>query len=116
MKKTSLILLLTLMMSAVSFQGKAQGVEPETVILRVCEFAINVKSQILVIEPNGNTNRLLLKKVTSSNYEESMVNNAIVLQKEINKWRKNGFVISGTTSNMESGNRYQLIIMTNENE
>lgn len=112
MKKISFIALLALMMTMVSFQGKAQDKEPETVIIRVCEFAINVKSQILVIEPDGNINKISLEKVTSSKYEESMTNNAIVLQKEINKWRKQGFIISGMTSNMESANRYQFIIMT----
>ncbi len=116
MKAINLIALFTLIMTMISFQGITQDKEPETVIIRVCEFSINVKSQILVIEPDGNVTKLLLEKVTSNNYEESMVNNAIVLQKEINKWRKQGFIISGMTSNMESGNRYQLIIMTKENE
>lgn len=112
MKKICLITLLTLFMMVVSFKGKAQNVDPETVILRVCEFATNVKSQILVIEPDGNLNSLLLEKVTSSNYEKSMVKNAQVLQQEINKWRKHGFEISGITSSMESANRYKLIILT----
>jgi len=112
MKRLSLITLLTLMMTMVGLQGSAQSNNPESVVLRVCEFSINVKSQILVVEPDGQVNKLLLKKVTSSNYEETMMDNALVLQKEINKWRRQGFEISGMTSSMESGNRYKLIILT----
>jgi hypothetical protein len=92
----------------------AQEKEPQTVIIKVCEFAINIKSQILVIEPDGNSNKLLLDKVTSGNYEESMANNAKIVQKEINKWKKEGFTISGMTSDMETANRYTTIILSKE--
>lgn len=115
MKNVKLVALATMTMLFLGMGDVyAQEKEPQTVIIRVCEFAINIKSQILVVEPDGNLNKLLLDKVTSSNYEESMTNNAMTLQKEINKWRKQGFIVSGMTSTMESANRYTLIIMTNE--
>lgn len=97
MKKISLIALLTLMMFVVSFQGKAQ--EASSVIIRITTSSSDrITSQILTVDPEGNTSTVPLKITDIKNYNEHLKQNTILIQKEINNWLSKGYRMVSTTS------------------
>ncbi|WP_417266086.1 hypothetical protein [Brumimicrobium sp.] len=110
MKKISLIALLTLMMFVVSFQGKAQ--EASSVIIRITTSSSDrITSQILTVDPEGNTSTVPLKITDIKNYNEHLKQNTILIQKEINNWLSKGYKIVSSVSEMD---RKIMIILTKE--
>lgn len=96
MKKLSLIGLLTLMMTVVSFQVKAQEVNPQTVIIRAFEHN-RKSSKMVVTSPDGATKSIELSNVDLNSFEGNESNSKI-MQSEINKWKRKGFSIDGLST------------------
>ena len=104
MKKISLIALLMLMMTVVSFQGKAQEIESETVIIRLIENYTR-KDGVMSVTHAGKTNEYSdLPSLSTRNIQKSGDENAVILEQEINRWKKQGFQV--TELAMSSGTAY----------
>lgn len=96
MKKISLITLITLMVTMISFQGMAQEVKSETVIIRTLEIW-KKSSKMVVTSPDGTTKSIELSNVDGVSFEGNE-SNSVIIQSEINKWKSKGFSIDGLTS------------------
>lgn len=91
MKNVKLMLLtLTILLFLGIENVSAQDNNPQTVIIKIYEFAANNNSKILIIDPQGNIAEIDLKKMLTDNEQ-----NIIPIQKEINKWKSEGFTIEG---------------------
>ena len=91
MKNLKLILLtLTTLLFLGVGNVNAQEKKPQTVIIKIYEFAANNNSKIVIIDPQGNIAEIDLKKLLTDNEQ-----NIIPIQKEINKWKSEGFTIEG---------------------
>ncbi len=104
MKKINLIALLILMMTMISFQGKAQGNESETVIIRLIE-NYTMKDGMMAVTHEGKTDVIKdLPSLNPKNIQKSGDENAVLLEQEINKWKKKGFQV--TQLSTSSGTAY----------
>lgn len=96
MKKVRLMVLLTLMMTMVSFQGNAQKVS--TVI--VSGEKTTPKSHIEVVNPDYTVSK------TSFDNDENIL---VMLKKELDVWLNKGYVIESTTT---AGSQSKVIYKT----
>jgi|SRR5690554_1285524 len=114
MKKISLIALLTLFMMVVSFQGKAQEMKSETVIIRAFE-SWKKSSKMVVTSPDGTTNSYELTNVDGFSFEGNE-SNSLIIQSEINKWKSKGFSIDGLSSQSNVAGAMMTIIILSKKE
>lgn len=99
MKKLSLIALLILMMTVVSFQGFTQ----EVVYIEVYEYTHkNDTPKIVTITPDNEVEITPLIKISYSTKKDE-VGNAPVIKKELEKWIQKGFEIKTSTFSTISG-------------
>lgn len=103
----SVLAMLFLGMGNVNAQEKN---EVQTVIMQVYPEVNGVKLTIalLVIDPEGNSYEIPMSELGAKNKKEATINNLKILQKEINKWKYEGFVIDGKSET----NGYFHIIMS----
>jgi hypothetical protein len=113
MKKISLIALLTLMMTVVSFQGKAQDKEPQTVIIRAFE-SFREGSKMVTTSPDGATKSIELTNVDIVSFEGNE-SNSVIIQSEINYWRSQGYSIDGLSHSIATG-IITIIILSKKEE
>lgn len=102
MKNVQLLVLTAIAMIAIGFSDvKAQNTEPNTVIIQVFGEMKNtdVAFSLLVTPPDGsNTYEVPMETQTLKNRKEVAIANTKIVQLEINKWKKEGFVIDGIST------------------
>ncbi len=111
MKKVRLVLVAVVAMLFLGIGSvNAQEKTPQTVIIQMATELNGTKVMyfLLVIEPNGNSYEIPVNEDNIKDRKLVAVNNFKVLQKEINKWKYEGFVIDGTSET----NGYVNIIMS----
>lgn len=107
MKKIRLVILLTLMMVVVSFQGNTQEGESGTVIIRLVENYTTKDGGVMAITHAGKTDVITnLQNLNPKNIQQSGDENAVILEQEINKWKKQGFQV--TELSTSSGTAYVI--------
>ena len=103
MKKLSLIAMLTLLMTMLSFQSFAQDeVKSQTVIIRMGELMNSFSGSLSVIQPDGSIVSQELNKLNLKSLDVGLQNNSSMLHTEIDKWKQKGFVISGISASSTS--------------
>lgn len=71
----------------------------KTVIIKTYELAGSLfKSKMVVTDPSGKTETIIMKTLNWGKIENIVAENSAILQDEINKWKKEGYVIDGLTS------------------
>lgn len=105
MKKISLIALLTLMMTVVSFQGKAQ--EVSSVIITGITYGGSIRIEI--IRPDYTVEKKEFSRKENANF-------FVEIKRELDEWMNKGFYIDKTNSNSESAlnYRYTYILIKKE--
>lgn len=114
MKKISLITFLTLMMTVVSFHGKTQNVEPQTVIIRVFE-CFRKSSKMHITSPDGATKSIELTNLDAVSFEGNE-GNSVIIQSEINNWKSLGFSIDGLSQTNYAAALITTIILSKKEE
>lgn len=95
------IKLIVLAATAMLFLGignvNAQENNPQTVIIQVFPDLDGAKLTplLLVISPDGNSYEVSMNEVSVKTKKTATIDNLKILQKEINKWKNEGFVIDG---------------------
>ncbi len=111
MKNVKLILVAVVAMLFLGVGNvSAQEKEAQTVIIQSYPEAHGTKltSLLLVIDPNGNSYEIPMNEMTVKNKKAVWIDNLKILQKEINKWKNEGFIIDGKSET----NSYVNIIMS----
>lgn len=99
MKKISLMTLISLFMTVISFQGFTQ----EVVYIEVYEYTHkNDTPKIVTITPDSEVEITPLSK-TSYSTKKDEVGNAPLIKKELEKWIKKGFEIKTSSFSTISG-------------
>lgn len=108
MKKISLVTLFALLiMTMVSFQGNAQEGESGTVIIRLIENYTIKDGGVMAVTHAGKTDVTTnLQNLNPKNIQQSGDENAVILEQEINKWKKQGFQV--TELSTSSGTAYVI--------
>lgn len=106
MKNLKLIACSLILMLLGTFYSVAQEEYPEMIIIRTLEFAGRAgRSGIVTIEPDGKTTKINLK----NGWDESS-SNVLVIQKEIEKWKLEGYVITHLSTSGEEIFRTTIIL------
>lgn len=115
MKKISLIALLTLVITGISFQSTAQDSKaPQTVIIRMSEFSAQVESSIITVHPDGTSDSQKISQTPPKHYEINAPKNTLILHKEINKWKLKGFIIDGISNSNSDFMITTIVILSKE--
>ena len=94
MKNVKLVVLATMTMLFLGMGNvSAQENQSKTVVIRVIESMFRGKSSIVTIDPEGKTNITELK-----NGLDEFSENTVLIQKELEKWKKEGFKIDGVSN------------------
>lgn len=110
--KSVLLIVVTFVLVGMS-QINAQSNEPETVVIRMVESSL--KPQIIITKPEGTVVSIPLEKIRLNyNNDKAYENNSVLLQSEINKWKKEGFKIDGVTHSVYGDNFFTIIIMSKD--
>lgn len=110
MRKLRLILVTTIVALFLGMSNvNAQAKNSQIVIIKAYEFAASGKSKMTVTDPKGSVTEIKLSKILSS--EEQ---NTIPIQKEINKWKNEGFVIEGVSSGFDAVGLITTIILSKD--
>ncbi len=98
-----------LVVTAMLFLGmeSVSAQKSETVIIKVYEFVASNNSKIMVIDPKGVVVETELKKMLTKGEQ-----NIILMQKEIDKWKNEGFTIDGTSGGTASTGLVTTIILS----
>lgn len=114
MKKIRLIAIL--IMSAVSFEGKTQETISETVFIRIQEAfkgsaaGLGRESEMIVIEPDGDTRIVSLEDLSKS-YSVEGAQNGTLIKKEVDEWLNKHFEIISVSSDGDINVQRTLIVM-----
>lgn len=95
--QTLLITLFFLFLGMAS--ATAQEKNPETVIIRAFELTKGKSSHMTVTSPEGLTKSIGLENVDLGTFEGDS-GNSIIIQSEINQWKKEGFEIDEMSTQM----------------
>ena len=87
--------------------GNVSAQKSETVIIKVYEFIASSNSKIMVIDPKGVVVETELKKMLTNGEQ-----NIILMQKEIDKWKNEGFTIDGISGGTASTGLVTTIILS----
>lgn len=110
--KSVLLIIVTFVLVSIS-QINAQNNESQTVIIRAVESWR--KSQLIVTKPEGVVVSSELEGIyLNKNSDKAYENNLLLLQSEINKWKKEGFKIDGVTHSVYGDNFFTIIIMSKD--
>ena len=72
----------------------AQEKKPQTVIIQVyAEVSTKSILTLLVTAPNSDSYEIPMGEIGLKNRKEAIINNSKIIQKEIDKWKNDGFVI-----------------------
>ena len=90
-----IVLLVAVMFLSGIENANAQEKSPQTVIIRVYVDAkgMEFNFSLLVTTPDANSYELPMETLTTKNKKENTINNSKILQKEIDKWKKEGFSV-----------------------
>ncbi|MBW7867327.1 MAG: hypothetical protein H3C31_03260 [Brumimicrobium sp.] len=91
--------------------ASAQENPSKTVIIRVTERRVGGNPAIVTTNPEGKTNIIQLEK----GFDESGAN-ALIIQKEIEKWKKEGYEIDGISSSVMGDVALITIIILSKKE
>lgn len=112
MKKVRLIVALTAMMMTISVQVNAQENESEIVIIRLMEDNL-ISNGVMVVTHAGKTTKTLdLPALNQKNLIKSEDDNAIILEKEINQWKAEGFLNITMSSSSSEKNVLTTVILS----
>ncbi len=102
MKNIQRLVVTAIAMITIGFSDvNAQDQQPNTVIIQVFGEmkGTDVAFSLLVTPPDGsNTYEVQMETRTLKNRKEVAINNTKTVQLEINKWKKEGFVIDGVST------------------
>lgn len=113
MKNVKLIILaVTAMLFWGMGSASAQEKEPQTVIIQAYAEMDGTKSKmsLLVTATDVKSYEIPLNEVGFKNRKEATINNSTILQKEIDKWKNEGFVIDGIS--VREGLDFVYIVMS----
>lgn len=114
MKNVRLMVLATIAMLFIGMTNiDAQEKEPQTVVIRVFEFSL-AKSKMYVTQPNGETQIIPLDSPKIGNIDEVFPKNDVLLQSQINNWKKQDFHVDGMTSYLFGDAHIIMVILTKE--
>ena len=106
------IKLIVLTVSAILFlgigNGNAQEKESQTVIIRAFEIHTGKKSHMMVTYPDGLTKSTELSVINSGSFEGND-GNSLIIQSEINNWKKQGFIIDDLSTTASSSGTPAII-------
>ncbi|MBW7867328.1 MAG: hypothetical protein H3C31_03265 [Brumimicrobium sp.] len=111
MKNVKLILLAVIAMLFLG-TGNMSAQEKSTVIIRVYE-EYKTNSHLAIISPDGTLKSIDLKNMKPGNFYESD-NNLIVIQSEIDNWKKQGFKVDGISNTTAVTALITTIILSKE--
>lgn|SRR5690554_875879 len=116
MKKIKLMLVALV---AVLFMGvgsvNAQGKNPQTVIIKVYEAPFtSFKAQMVITEPSGTSRSIDLKNINIKSLKEEVSGNSLLIQSEINNWKKEGYQINGMSGSSLGNISITTIILSND--
>ena len=106
MKKISLIALLTLMMSMLSFQVLTQENPTKMVIIRVVE-GHGIKTGFVTIDSDGKTSKTALQK---GHDVDITAKNGLLIQQELEKWKREGYKITQLATSGQEVSRTTIIL------
>lgn len=88
-------------LTAILFLGMSNvnAQEQKTVVIKTYEFVgAFAKSKMVVTDPSGKTTMTIMKTLNWGKIEDIAGENSVILQDEINKWKKEGYTIDALTS------------------
>jgi hypothetical protein len=112
MKKVRLVLVAVV---AMLFLGIGSVNAQETVIIKVYDIPMMVKSRMIVITPSGESKIVELKNINAKNLDEATIENYKIVQNEITIWKKEGYKIDGL-SNSSLGDAVITTIILSKDE
>lgn len=118
MKNTKrLLLTLTVFLCLGTSQGMAQEKTPQTVLIRAFELPPlggGRSSRITVTSPDGSFKSTDLTEIDAKTYDGAATN-SVIIQKEVDKWKKEGFEVDGlSTQTTISGGMITTIILSKD--
>lgn len=113
--KKHLLLTLTLFLFLGIAQASAQEKDPQTVIIRAFEFSFREASRITVTNPDGSTKTIELSLVDSRTLEGDAFN-SVLIQSQINEWKKQGFKIDAMSTQVSDPARIVTTIILSKDE
>ncbi|MGV3610414.1 MAG: hypothetical protein ACO1N0_05670 [Fluviicola sp.] len=91
-------------------QAAAQEKNPQTVIIRAFEFSFSEESRMTVTSPDGSTKVIELTFIDSGTlYGDA--ENSVIIQSQINEWKKQGFEIDGMSTQSSDAARIVTTII-----
>lgn len=115
MKNVKLVVLATMTILFLGISDlKAQN-ESQIVLIRALEgFGSTYKSEMVTITPGGDRSVVELVSLKNKNYGEISGDNGVIIQQEIVKWQRQGFVITNFSTDGGDIVQRTFIIMTKE--
>lgn len=95
MNRVKLIVFLVVVFFSGTGNVNGQEKNPQTVIIEIYPDAkgMDINFSLLITTPTGDSYEIPMETRTLKNKKESTIKNSKILQKEIDKWKKEGYIV-----------------------